>query len=710
MAKFIGTKGKDNFSGGATNDVFVFNTDQLSSTDRLSGGGGTDVLLLTNTTGLWDGVSASQWRGLSSVEGVVLASQGSAAGFQLAFDDTFYTHNKVKHFGIVGTALTGFAQGVQVLASGVTNMSFEIAGSVGAADKLKTGKGDDTFAYVKNALDVADVIDGGAGFNTLVLAGAGETIRIKDGGTRELPDGHTYLADVRNIDKIVVTDLDAGQSRSIGFGNLVGTARYMGTGVVAITTDKNYGTSNAAAPISGKLIIDGERLTSTQSLTVTGGNAGDLIKAGAGNDRLSGGAGNDSLSGVKGNDALSGGDGNDVLLGGLGADTMSGGLGKDIFTISDARQGSSAAQFYKDKISGGAGTDTLAFTASGNVGISAAELAGNTVTGIEVVQFSGAAQNAFTLSQAFLSGNHDTNGVLHVVNGSIATDGRLTGFSVDASKLTSTSLAVDMEIHGRGKDILKGGAGNDFFDFAGASDSGAGAEDIVSGGAGRDTILIHEGALASLGAGVSSMETVKIVAESRVSGSPTSVDIATKDSLTIDGRALGAKEGLAATGYIFDPITMTQRDATGKLAMYGGRGDDTLIGGVAADTISGGSGADALFGRKGADLLTGGSGDDLFIFAAVSDSTVVASGRDTITDFSRAQGDQIYFLHATSTRFDFIGDDAFGHHAGEVRSTVGSTVGSTTTTVQLDQNGDGTADFQITLNGKIALTASDFVL
>ena len=352
-----------------------------------------------------------------------------------------------------------------------------------------------------------------------------------------------------------MTDLDAGQSRSIGFGNLVGTARYMGTGVVAITTDKNYGTSKTAAPISGKLIIDGERLTSKQSLNVTGGNAADLIEAGAGKDRLNGGAGNDALSGAKGNDTLSGGSGNDVLSGGLGADTMSGGLGKDIFTIGDTRQGSSAAQFYKDKISGGEGTDTLAFTAAGNVNISRRRRA--------------------------CAGTHR--------------------WSVGSC---------------------------------------------------------------------------------------------------------GAKEGLVVTGYIFDPMTMTQRDATGKLVMYGGKGDDTLIGGVASDTISGGNGTDAIFGRRGADILSGGSGDDLFVFAEASDSTVAASGRDTITDFSQAQGDQICFLHTSSTRFDFIGANGFSHNAGEVRSTVDKN----TTTVQLDQNGDGTADFQITLNGKIVLTAMDFVL
>jgi Ca2+-binding RTX toxin-like protein len=706
MAKFTGTKGKDNFNGGAANDVFVFNTDHLASSDRISGNGGTDVLALFNTGPLWDGVSASQWRGLSKVEGVVLMSQASTAGFKLSFDDTFFTHNKVKHFEIFAGGMTGFGQGVHVAASGVTNMAFDIVGTLKASDRLKTGKGDDTFGYANNALDVADVIDGGGGFNTLVLAGAGGTIKLRDGSTRKMPDGHTHLADVRNIDKIVVTDLDAGQSRSISFGNLVGTARYMGTGVVAITTDKNYGTSKTAAPISGKLIIDGERLTSKQSLNVTGGNAADLIEAGAGKDRLNGGAGNDALSGAKGNDTLSGGSGNDVLSGGLGADTMSGGLGKDIFTIGDTRQGSSAAQFYKDKISGGEGTDTLAFTAAGNVNISAAELADNSVAGIEVIQFAAAPKNAITLSQAFLSSNHDANGVLHVVNGSIATDGRLTEFSVDASKVTSKSLAVDIEIHGRGKDILKGGAGNDVFDFAGAADSGAGAGDVVSGGAGKDTILIHEGAAASLGSGISSMEIVKIVAESRVSGSLTSLDLATKDDLTIDGRALGAKEGLVVTGYIFDPMTMTQRDATGKLVMYGGKGDDTLIGGVASDTISGGNGTDAIFGRRGADILSGGSGDDLFVFAEASDSTVAASGRDTITDFSQAQGDQICFLHTSSTRFDFIGANGFSHTAGEVRSTVDKN----TTTVQLDQNGDGTADFQITLNGKIVLTAMDFVL
>lgn len=67
-----------------------------------------------------------------------------------------------------------------------------------------------------------------------------------------------------------------------------------------------------------------------------------------------------------------------------------------------------------------------------------------------------------------------------------------------------------------------------------------------------------------------------------------------------------------------------------------GDGQDNLFAGLGgADRLSGGAGNDRLVGGTGADTLAGGSGADAFVFFAREDAG------DTVSDFSRAQGDKI---------------------------------------------------------------------
>lgn len=66
--------------------------------------------------------------------------------------------------------------------------------------------------------------------------------------------------------------------------------------------------------------------------------------------------------------------------------------------------------------------------------------------------------------------------------------------------------------------------------------------------------------------------------------------------------------------------------------LYGSDGGNIMFGQGGNDTITGGAGNDLLVGGKGNDRLTGGTGADIFLFNA-------GEGNDTITDFSRAQGD-----------------------------------------------------------------------
>lgn len=86
----------------------------------------------------------------------------------------------------------------------------------------------------------------------------------------------------------------------------------------------------------------------------------------------------------------------------------------------------------------------------------------------------------------------------------------------------------------------------------------------------------------------------------------------------------------------------------GNDTIYGGTGNDFLDGDfsnivLGNDVLYGGAGNDTLRGGYGSDTLTGGAGADKFDFHYGYDSSV-----DTITDFSRNQGDKIEVLGSLS--------------------------------------------------------------
>ena len=142
-------------------------------------------------------------------------------------------------------------------------------------------------------------------------------------------------------------------------------------------------------------------------------------------------------------------------------------------------------------------------------------------------------------------------------------------------------------------------------------------------------------------------------------------------------------------------------------------GNDRIAGREGNDRLIGGAGNDTLTGGKGADVLHGSAGADIFVFRSITDSTVSASGRDTIGDFSRKQGDRIDLkgIDADTTidgdqAFGFIATQGFHKKAGELRYEIkgGDTY------LFGDVNGDGKADFSIRAEGGIAFTKYDFIL
>ncbi len=148
----------------------------------------------------------------------------------------------------------------------------------------------------------------------------------------------------------------------------------------------------------------------------------------------------------------------------------------------------------------------------------------------------------------------------------------------------------------------------------------------------------------------------------------------------------------------------------GKDDISTGDGNDTLFGGADNDTLNGGAGSDILVGGAGRDELTGGSGADTFRFYAASDSNDPAKP-DRIRDFSSSEGDKIDLSLIDANTIlggndTFTLNSAFTGAAGQIVVTFDPATGSL---VRGDVNGDGAADFVITVD-KVAVTGADLLL
>lgn len=124
-----------------------------------------------------------------------------------------------------------------------------------------------------------------------------------------------------------------------------------------------------------------------------------------------------------------------------------------------------------------------------------------------------------------------------------------------------------------------------------------------------------------------------------------------------DGTAAGTKvlQDIAPGGASSNPSKPVVLPAAGVLTGTA-RADTLTGGGIAnklyglggADTLSGKGGGDVLYGGLGKDTLTGGAGKDAFVFDAKPEN-------DLITDFSKADGDQIRLSKAIFTGITHTG-------------------------------------------------------
>ncbi len=148
----------------------------------------------------------------------------------------------------------------------------------------------------------------------------------------------------------------------------------------------------------------------------------------------------------------------------------------------------------------------------------------------------------------------------------------------------------------------------------------------------------------------------------------------------------------------------------GNDVLKGKQGKDKLYGGAGNDTLRGNNGNDLLDGGAGQDTLTGGNGSDTFKFTATSQSAPGAG--DTITDFNATDNFEKISLEGllgTGGSFFFRGNQNQSFLTNKNSS---ARFNDTSKLLEIDTDGDGTKDMEITLTGVSLsdLDANDFTV
>lgn len=249
----------------------------------------------------------------------------------------------------------------------------------------------------------------------------------------------------------------------------------------------------------------------------------------------------------------------------------------------------------------------------------------------------------------------------------------------DEVSVVGTGEAGDISL-GRGNDILKTASG-----WIGTVSAAQGMDKLYLGKGGADYINLGKDA---------DWIKVALLADK------------TQQVVLNGGEGVDESTGKDSDSIVFASFTSALTiDLNGQYAVKTGNGDFHIRN---FENATGGAGKDKLIASDDANIFSGDDGADTFVFK----SRTAANG-DKILDFSQAEKDRIDLsVIDASTKssggqaFVFIGTAGFHDKAGELRYEVKSG----DTRIQGDVNGDGVADFTVTIDASLTLKSGDFLL
>lgn len=255
----------------------------------------------------------------------------------------------------------------------------------------------------------------------------------------------------------------------------------------------------------------------------------------------------------------------------------------------------------------------------------------------------------------------------------------------------------------RGKDVISARGGNDHLE-GGADDdteNGEDGDDVFLYSLGRDSLDGGKGIDTADYSAATSAISVKLNGSIQVS---LRLGGRVKDRLTNIENIVSSSFSDTING---DQLNNILNGNAGNDSVTGADGNDVILGGLGNDALEGGLGRDLLVGGLGRDSLIGGDDEDVFKFFSVAEIGA-GSGGDTVIDF--VSGKDVVDLSAIDANiaianrqsFVFLGRKAFSKSAGQLRFSGGALFG--------DTNGDGIADFKLTLSGVSMVKLSDMRL
>lgn len=354
------------FIGGMGADTFRFET-AFDRDSRVEGGGGSaqDVLQLSvaHAAGL-------DFARITGIEHILLGAPGTT----VLADATVATAH-AQRLVVVGTAGNDTIDARAVTGAG---NHVEIVAGAGN-DRLYGSAGDDVFHFFAANLDAADVADGGAGADRLLINGPGA---VTLGGA------------IRGVEAVSLS----------------------GAGV-ALTIGAAFAANNAALTVragGGDDRVDAALVTDARFRLVA--------STGAGADRIAGGAGAD------------------LIDGGAGADVLTGGAGADAFRFVARGAGDTITDFAagEDRLA-----FTHAFAVTGALDLLREDATGtDDIAGSDVIRYTGAPLDGDADVRAYLraNGTGTSEGAFVLTHGG---DGAtLVWHVIDATGLTGQAVLV----------------------------------------------------------------------------------------------------------------------------------------------------------------------------------------------------------------------------------------------------------------------------